>query len=373
MMNLGDFTTSETIYVPFATYDSNGASVTITGLAVTDIEIYKDGSTTQRSSDAGYALLDTDGIDFDGATGIHGFSVDLSDDTDTGFYASGSQFWLVVNAITVDSQTVRFVYYFTIGRYLKPTTSGRTLDVTTGGAAGIDWGNVENPSTSVNLSATITNLCNTITTYTGNTVQTGDAFSRLGAPAGASVSADVAAVKAETASIVADTNELQTDWTDGGRLDLIIDAILVDTGTTLDAKIDTIDGIVDTILVDTGTTLPATLATIDGIVDAILLDTAEIGAAGAGLTDLGGMSASMQAEVNAEVVDVITVDTIAELGSVPSSTPTLAVAAMLPYMALRNKIDVTASAKEIHNDAGTVIVTKTLSDDGTTYSETKGA
>lgn len=39
----------------------------------------------------------------------------------------------------------------------------------------------------------------------------GDAFARLGAPAGASVSADVAAVKAETATIVADTNELQTN------------------------------------------------------------------------------------------------------------------------------------------------------------------
>lgn len=36
----------------------------------------------------------------------------------------------------------------------------------------------------------------TLTTYTGNTVQTGDSYGRLGAPAGASVSADIAAVKA---------------------------------------------------------------------------------------------------------------------------------------------------------------------------------
>ena len=34
-------------------------------------------------------------------------------------------------------------------------------------------------------------LVDTLTTYTGNTVQTGDAFARLGAPAGASVSADI--------------------------------------------------------------------------------------------------------------------------------------------------------------------------------------
>lgn len=42
--------------------------------------------------------------------------------------------------------------------------------------------------------------------------------------AGATVGVDVVAVKAETAAIVADTNELQTDWVNGGRLDLILDA-----------------------------------------------------------------------------------------------------------------------------------------------------
>lgn len=35
----------------------------------------------------------------------------------------------------------------------------------------------------------------------------------------------------EIAAILADTNELQTDWANGGRLDLLIDAILADTGT----------------------------------------------------------------------------------------------------------------------------------------------
>lgn len=48
-------------------------------------------------------------------------------------------------------------------------------------------------------------------------------MTRLGSPAGASIAADIAAVKAETATIVADTNELQTDWADGGRLDLLLD------------------------------------------------------------------------------------------------------------------------------------------------------
>jgi len=55
----------------------------------------------------------------------------------------------------------------------------------------------------------------------------------------------------------------------------------------------------------------------------------------------------------------------------PSATPSLDNAIMLLYMTLRNKLDVTSSAKEVHNDAGTVICKKTLSDDGSVYIETE--
>lgn len=109
MISFGYVPAGTVLYIPFNTFNSSGASVTITGLAVTDIEVYKNGSTTQRASDNGYALLDTDGIDFDGLTGIHGFSVDTSDNSDSGFYSAGGQFWVVVSAITVDGQTVSFV------------------------------------------------------------------------------------------------------------------------------------------------------------------------------------------------------------------------------------------------------------------------
>jgi hypothetical protein len=109
-IHLGAIPASSTLYIPFATYGkTNGESITLTGLAATDIEIYKNGSVTQRSSDAGYTLLDTDGIDFDGITGIHGFSVDLSDNTDSGFYSVGGFYWVVVSAVTIDSQTVNFI------------------------------------------------------------------------------------------------------------------------------------------------------------------------------------------------------------------------------------------------------------------------
>ena len=117
--------------------------------------------------------------------------------------------------------------------------------------------------------------------------------------AGADIAADIIALKAETVLIVADTGELQTDWVNGGRLDLIVDAILVDTGTTLDGKIDTIDSIVDAILVDTGTTLDAAIAVIDANVDQI--ETAVItNAAG---TDIAADIIALKAETVLIVAD----------------------------------------------------------------------
>lgn len=287
MIDFGTVKPGTTLYIPFATYDSNdpSASVTITGLATTDIEIYKDGGTTTRASDSGYALLGTDGIDEYG-TGVHGISVSLADNTTANFYEAGSQYWVVVASITVDAATINFIAAtFRIGYEnavldttiatlasqtsftleegsaednayngmwcyvhdlasavqvaagvildytgttktvtlaadpaiftmaagdnisimgpmpLQPTVQARTLDVTATGAAGLDWGNVENKTTANDLSATDIQLCDTVTTLTGHTPQTGDNFARLGAPAGASVSADIAVIEAQTDDI----------------------------------------------------------------------------------------------------------------------------------------------------------------------------
>ena len=85
MLDLGYVMPGSTINVPFATYDSNdpSASVTATGLAPGDVEIYRDGSLTQRAgSDAGIAV-DTD---YDTFAGLHTVQIDLSDNTDAGYY-----------------------------------------------------------------------------------------------------------------------------------------------------------------------------------------------------------------------------------------------------------------------------------------------
>lgn len=77
---------------------------------------------------------------------------------------------------------------------LQPTTAGRTIDVSATGEAGLDFDNVKDASSShtlTNIRIPNVTLTDAVTTYTGNTVQTGDAFARLGAPTGASIAADI--------------------------------------------------------------------------------------------------------------------------------------------------------------------------------------
>lgn len=58
--------------------------------------------------------------------------------------------------------------------------------------------NIASPTSTANLITAVT----TVTTYTGNTPQTGDNYARLGAPAGASLAADVASIKTDTGTTI---------------------------------------------------------------------------------------------------------------------------------------------------------------------------
>lgn len=99
---------------------------------------------------------------------------------------------------------------------------------------------------------------------------------------------------------------------------------------------------------------------------------AQIGTAGAGLTDLGGMSTGMKAQVNAEMVDTLATDTYAEPGqATPAATATLAAKLNYLYKMWRNKKTQTATTWNLFNDdAATVDQKATVSDDGVTA--TKG-
>lgn len=167
-------------------------------LAQADMRLSKDGGAFAQKSAAGNATHDSDGW----------YSTSLSI-TDTGTVgelilnvhqpANMLPVWL--RWWVLEEEVYDDVYGASAVGYLKPTTAGRDLDVSAGGEAGIDWANVGSPTTAVDLSGTDIQLVDTVTTYTSDTPQTGDNFARLGAPAGASVSADVAAVKVETLSL----------------------------------------------------------------------------------------------------------------------------------------------------------------------------
>lgn len=56
----------------------------------------------------------------------------------------------------------------TIELYRPETTKGNTLDVTSGGCAGIDWNNIETPGATVDLSATTIDACGDVTGAVGS-------------------------------------------------------------------------------------------------------------------------------------------------------------------------------------------------------------
>lgn len=89
--------------------------------------------------------------------------------------------------------------------------------------------------------------------------------------------------------------------------------------------------------------------------------------------DIAALNNISTGDVNAQVVDVLKTDTIAERTSgAPTATPTFEEALSYLYMMLTNKIDVDAGFKEFNNNAGTVIWKKALTDDATNYVEANG-
>ena len=90
-------------------------------------------------------------------------------------------------------------------------------------------------------------------------------------------------------------------------------------------------------------------------------------AGGLPVSDAGGLDMD-------NIVENALNSAIAELSQgIPSATPSLRNAVMLLYMALRNKLDVETSGTpdvlQIHNNSGTVIAKKQLTDSGGDYSE----
>ena len=179
-----NLTEDATIEIYFETFASTGAPVApSSAFTASDFAIYKNGSATAKATTNGLTVTSP----FNSEAGCHLLLIDTSNDTgDSGFWTTGARYQVKFNtAKTVGSQSIdgvsvprgsfgiqseyeganvtawrgTTVNTLTSGRVdvivgayasgqapLQPTTSGRTLDVTATGAAGIDWANIENPT-----------------------------------------------------------------------------------------------------------------------------------------------------------------------------------------------------------------------------------
>ena len=285
MIDLGTVKPGATIRIPFSTFDKDdGSSITMTAFVVGDILIYKDGSATERASTAGFTAT----TDFDTKTGKQLIVIDLADNTTAGFFAAGSEYLIAVDAVTVDAVTTggwvarfRIGYEGAILDTTIATLASQTSFTLTAGPAEDDALNgcivlIHDVASAVQAGFAVvqdyTGSTKTVTltagtTFTAAATDNISLFPPVNAAYGGAVAytatrglcgTAVPAAAADAAgglpisdaggldldAKLANTNEITvarmgalTDWIDGGRLDLIVDAILVDTGTTLDGRI----------------------------------------------------------------------------------------------------------------------------------------
>jgi hypothetical protein len=151
----GDIHSGCSISGSFTTVASTGAPTALTGAPAPFLVAY-----VLKPGDATGFLCTTSGLTFalscGGISGFHTWSANTNAAPTT--YACGRDVQLVLIGGTVGGTCVSgYVvasWSMNARSHLRPTIHGRTLDVTSTGAAGIDWANVENPTTAVALTCT---------------------------------------------------------------------------------------------------------------------------------------------------------------------------------------------------------------------------
>ena len=161
-MYLGDFSVGATVKFKWNTTVAGTGSVTRSTNGT--VRIYKDASVTQRTSASGI----TDTEDFDALTGLHHLTIDLSDNTDAGFYASGSDYQVVVEGMVAGGETFNVtIANFSIENRAvisKIATAQADLDTLTGANGAI----IASGTQTFNITGNITgNLTGSVGSVTG--------------------------------------------------------------------------------------------------------------------------------------------------------------------------------------------------------------
>lgn len=207
----------EVLLGPFVDSTDGNTEETALTIANTDIKIWKTGATTLANKNSG------------GATHI-----------------SNGEYYAVLDATDTDTIGPMVIRVHVAGalavRLFCTVLDEAVYDVLFGTVA---------PATATNITAatgvTLAAVTHTgavipvVSALTGHVGQTGDCFTRLGAPAGASVSADIAGVQS-------DTNDIQTRLPAalvGGRMDSSVGAAAADTLTASALATDAVNEIAD--------------------------------------------------------------------------------------------------------------------------------
>lgn len=381
MINLGLVKPGETIYLPWATFAAaTGAPTAMTNLAVGDIKVYKNGSTTERASTSGFTLLDTDGQDFDALTGINGVSIDLADNTTAGFWEAGARYVVVIGDVTADAQTLRFVWgTFQIGvngatlNTSIASLSSQTSFTLTAGPAEDDALNgcvvyMHDVASSVQGGFAVVNDYTGSTktvTLTAGTTYTAAATDNISVfpPSNTRWIATTAqAVPGATGGLfIAGTNAATTITT--GLTTNLTGNVSGSVGSVT-ASVNTGQLAGQTVNAAGAVTFPSTVASTTNITAGTITTVTNLTNA----ATAGDLTATMKTSVNAEVLDVLNVDTFAEPAQgAPGATITLAAKLGYLYKFLRNKKTQTSAVFSVFNDdAATVDHKAAVSDDGTT-------
>jgi hypothetical protein len=175
---------------------------------------------------------------------------------------------------------------------LAPTTAARTLDVTTGGCAGVDWANVEAPTSTVGLSGT---TVGTTTALTGKT--------------GFSLAADQSAVTVGTVTTVATTtavtNVVSANVTQIGGVAQSATDLKDFADTGYDPSSHKVAGVVLTDLA----TACTTVATATAVTNVVSANVTQIGGVAQSATDLKDFADTGYDPSSHKVAGVVLTDT----------------------------------------------------------------
>lgn len=366
-MYTGDIRLGETLDIKFCTVNTSGVPTTLAGSPV--VSAYVGNGTTEIT--AGITLT----VDFDARTGLNNVRVVAS--SGNGF-ATDTNVQLVITTGTVSGASV---VGYVVGTFsiearsaVMPTTATRTLTIESDGMAHADvkeWlgvaplalssQRVQSVDTnSANLDAAISTRA-TPTNITAGTITTVTNLTNLPA---------ITANWLTAAGIAAAALNGKGDWNIGKTGYALSAAGVQAVWDALTSALTTVGSIgkllVDNINATISSRSSHTAADVWAVATRILTaGTNIVLAKGVGVTGFNDLSA---AQVNAEVVDALNVDTYAEPAQgAPPATATLQQKLSYLYKAWRNRTTQTASQYSLYADNATTIDHKaTFADDTVT-------